>query len=754
MNLLHLTDHYFLAPEFVEVVENQDLHSEGPFDVIIVTHPIFQDYSDQLAALHELRDGFTIKVVTPEKIYNEFSSGKQDPSAIRDYIKMFYDKYEGQEPKFLILFGDGSFDPKDRIENNTNLIPTFQTEESLIGASSYVIDDYFGYLDESEGEDAHGELDIGIGRIPVHTEEEAQIVMDKIGRYISTGDAYFGNWRNRICLIADDEDGNLHLEQADSLANQAILIPALYNKQKIYLDAYTQVKTPSGYRYPDVNKELNDAVNEGALFINYVGHGGKAGWAYERILQTADIINWNNKDRLPVFITASCEFSRFDDPEMKTGGELVLLNPDGGGIGLFTTTRLAYSQSNFSLNQRVYQTAFSRIDGEYPYLGDIIQRSKPPGQPTTRNFVLLGDPALKLAYPSYEVRTLSVKNLQTDQPADTLRALDLIKISGDIIDFNGNLVNDFNGIVKVILFDKKTRYMTRGNDQFSFPVEFFCQDKNLWQGDATVLNGKFEFSFMVPKDIAFNTGLGKISYYAWSEQYDASGYDDEISIGGINPNAQTDLSGPEISLYLNDTNFISGDQTHNNPVMLAYLSDLSGINLSAGGIGHEITAFLDDDQSNIIMLNEYFIREVDNYKSGWITYPFYDLSDGTHTLTLKAWDNYNNSSVKTISFVINMHGPLELSEVVNFPNPFKNSTTFTFNHTRPGDELKIELEIFDITGNKVKSYTNVVYTELTDTPFYVWNSDDIKSGVYLYTLKVTDEDGNTTMQRQKLVKTN
>jgi hypothetical protein len=744
----------YLEPEFVEVVENQNLHGEGPFDFVIVSHPLFLDQANELAAIHESMDGFLVKVVTPLEIYNEFSSGKQDPSAIRDYIKMLYDKFTGQEPRYLLLFGDGSFDPKDRYENNSNFIPTFQNEESWITASSYVIDDYFGYLDDDEGDDAVGELDIGIGRIPVQTIEEAEIVLKKIKDYITPGELSYGPWRSKICLIADDEDGNLHLEQADSLANG--FIPDVYNLQKIYLDAYTQVKTPSGFRYPDVTLAINKAVNEGALIVNYVGHGGKAGWAHERILQSNDILSWKNADKLPVFITATCEFSRFDEPELQTGGEMVLLNPDGGGIALFTTTRLAYSQSNFTLNQRVYSTAFATVDGEFPYMGDVIMRSKPPGQLTTRNFVLLGDPALKIAYPKFDVRTLQIKDKQTNQLTDTIEALDVVEIKGDIIDLNGNTVNSFNGLLNVKIYDKKTRYKTKGNDATSYPIEFFCQDKVIWQGIVTVTNGVFEYSFFVPKDIAYNYGPGKISYYAWSEAADALGYTNDFMLGGINPNASADLTGPEIELYLNNLSFVSGDLTHENPVMLAYLSDQSGINTSGGGIGHEITAILDNDNSNVINLKDYYIQDVDNYQGGSIDYPFYNLPNGTHTLTLKAWDNYNNSAEKTITFVINTDGMLELNQVINYPNPFKNSTTFSFHHTRPGDKLTINLEIFDLAGKLVQSYEDTYNSELTNAPFLTWYGDDLKgnrleSGVYIYTLMVTDEDGNTSIQKQKLI---
>ncbi|MCD4682913.1 MAG: type IX secretion system sortase PorU, partial [Bacteroidales bacterium] len=552
----------FLSPEFVGSVENQNLHGEGPFDYVIVVHPLFENAAYQLAGIHDSINDFLIKVTSPEEIYNEFSSSKQDPTAIRDYMKMLYDKYEGQEPRFLTLFGDGSFDPKDRHENNSNYIPTFQTKESWNSATSYVIDDYFGYLDDDEGNDAIGVLDIGIGRLPVQTSEEAQIAIDKIIRYLTKGEPYFGQWRTRTCMIADDEDGNLHLDQADSLCK---LIPDYYNQNKIYLDSYHQISTPNGHRYPDVTKAINKQMEEGVLIMNYVGHGGKSGWAHERILQTSDIQGWQNEIKLPLFITATCEFSRFDEPELNTGGEMVLLNPNGGGIALLTTTRLAYSQSNFSLNLRVYNNAFNRVDGEMPYLGDLIRLSKPPGQLTTRNFVLLGDPALKLAYPEYEVNTLEVNGNGITSITDTLNALEKITVSGEINNYDGNLIQSFNGMLYATVYDKPSLYNTIGNDANSPPTTFQCQDKIIWHGKATVSNGGFTFSFMVPRDIALNFGKGKISYYAISDNTDAFGYFDNFVIGGINENAEPDTQGPEIELYLNDLSFISGDQTHESP---------------------------------------------------------------------------------------------------------------------------------------------------------------------------------------------
>jgi len=746
----------FLSPEFIGTVENQNLHGEGPYDYVIVAHPLFENEANQLAAIHDSINNLLIKVTSPEEIYNEFSSGKQDPSAIRDYMKMLYDLYEGQEPRFLNLFGDGSFDPKDRHENNSNYIPAFQNKESWNTATSYVIDDFFGMLDDDEGNDAVGELDIGIGRIPVQTPEDAQIVIEKIRRYLTKGEPHFGKWRTKTCMIADDEDGNLHQTQADSLSQ---IIPPFYNQNKIYLDSYQQINTPNGHRYPDVTEAINKQMEEGALIMNYVGHGGKSGWAHERILQTSDIQGWANEIKLPLFITATCEFSRFDEPELNTGGEMVFLNPDGGGIALLTTTRLAYSQSNFSLNLRVYNTAFLRIDGEMPYLGDLIRRSKPPGQLTTRNFILMGDPALKLAYPEYEVSTLEFNGNTNLTKGDTIKALQEVTVKGEINNSDGILVEDFNGLLYASIYDKPSQYTTIGNDGNSYPTNYVCQDKIIWHGEVTVTDGSFTFSFIVPKDIALNYGSGKISYYAYSDNADAFGYYNDFIIGGIDENAEPDTEGPEIDLYLNDLSFVSGDQTDENPVMLAFLHDFSGINLSTNGIGHNITGVLDYDYSNTIMLADYYEPDVDSYQGGKITYPFYDLPDGRHTLTVKTWDNYNNSGEKTIEFVINRTSYLLLGEVGNYPNPFKESTTFTFYHTRPGNELDIQLDIYDITGKHVMNYQTSAIAENTTQSYFTWdgrnaNGSKLDNGIYLYTLFVTDEIDNVAVYKSKLIISN
>jgi len=751
----------FLQPEIIGKIQNQDIHGAGPFEYVIVTNPLFRQQAEEIAAIHDSVDNFNgILVIEPEAIYNEFSSGKQDPTAIRDMIKMFYDKYPGNEPRYLLLIGDGSYDPKDRLEDNSNFIPTFQTEESLSTSTSYVVDDYFGLLDDNEGEDAYGDVDIGIGRLPVRTVDEAEVMVKKIREYLEGNEDVFGDWKNTLCIIADDEDSNLHIKQADSLSSGYHYIPDYINQRKVYLDAYHQITTPSGNKYPDVTKIINAQVDEGALIVNYIGHGGSGGWAHERIIQVSDIINWDNTFRLPLFITATCEFSRFDEPDIVSAGEWVLLNPNGGGIALMTTTRLAYSLSNFRLNERIYARAFLETDGTMPYLGDIIKYSKPPGQLTTRNFVLLGDPALRIGYPDYDVEVKEVKvngnQSNSTTSIDTLSSLQQITVIGEIVDKSGQSVTDFNGLIFPKLFDKPIRTSTIGNDPSSAPFSFKQQTQILWQGKNTVKNGTFSVSFVIPRDMAQNIDKGKISFYAYSDTKDASGAYNDFILWGIDNEAALDNEGPDINIYLNDTNFVSGDQTHANPLMIASLKDEHGINISTNGIGHDITAILDDDYSNIIVLDPYYEQDMNSYQSGWINFPFHDLADGKHTLRLKAWDSYNNSNEASIEFFINSEASLQLTEVKNYPNPFNNETTFTLHHTKPGTELDIHMEIYDLFGKFVLSYETSVYSAGTTLNFLQWDGHDangnkLGSGIYVYTVIVTDQDGNAVTQKQKFI---
>jgi hypothetical protein len=733
----------FLKPEYIGAIENQDLHSLAPVDMVIITPDIFREQAERLANIHRTYDQLSVAVVDLDHIYNEFSSGIQDIAAIRNFMRMLYNQADSSSaPRYLQLFGNGSYDPKDRHHENTNFIPTFQSAQSLSPGSSFVSDDFFGLLDEDEGHDATGALDIGIGRFPVRDLEQAKAAVDKIEHYITHTPQVYGNWRNIVCFIADDEDQNMHFKQAEELAQYVRQNYPEYNIDKIYHDSYQQITTPGGKRYPEVNARINDRVNNGALIINYTGHGGETGWSEERVVEIADINAWSNWDRLPLFITATCEFSRFDDPEHTSAGELVFLNQHGGGIALFTTTRLAFATSNFNMNKRVYEYIFKKENGEYLRIGDIFRFSKVPVINSNRNIVLLGDPALRLTYPEYNIIATSFNGESVAAVSDTARALTKVTVEGEIVRSDSSLVENFNGILSPEVFDKEKRIMTIGNDPKSYPAEFFVQNDCIYRGKVTVKDGKFSFSFIIPKDIFFDYGNGKISFYANNDQSDACGYWDEMIIGGLDQEAIIDNTGPEIDLFMNREDFVAGDILNPDPLMYVYLSDESGINALGNGIGHDITLLFNDGSEQYITLNDYFEPDLDSYQSGKILFPFSDLANGSYTLRLKAWDLHNNSSTFTTNFLISDNIKLAVGNLLNYPNPFTLSTKFAFDHNQYGGDLKVEIKIFDINGRLVNIIGPVDVLSTGYQPESIeWDGKDlngnrISAGVYIYKMRI------------------
>lgn len=725
-------------PEGENTVENQDLHSLSDIEMIIISPAELLSQAQELAWFHEEQDQLRTVTVTPEQIYYEFSSGNPDPAAYRNFMKMLYDKASGTEemPRYLLLFGDGSYrnfaDGNDG--NNKCQLLTYQSANSLRPVSSYVSDDYFGLLDDNE-DIGTGLLDIGIGRFPVNTSEQAAAVINKIKRYYSSASS--GSWQNNICFIADDEDGNIHMSQADMISSYINTNYPSNNLIKIYLDAYSQVTTSAGPRYPEVNKSIENTLNRGVLIMNYTGHGGKEGLSQEQIVRHEDIRNWKNSI-YPLFVTATCEFSRFDDYEITTAGEDVFLNENGGGIGLLTTTRLVYSGPNFILNQEFYKY-FSRKDssGNYYRLGDLLRKTKNSSGTDINKlcFTLLGDPALRLANPGLGVLTTEIDQTDAGSFSDTLKAYREVTVKGIITDPSGNQATDFNGLIYPSLYDKEQLVKTLGNDHGE-PFVFRQQESLLYKGKATVKNGNFEFSMVVPREIAYNYGKGKISYYAAADNMDASGYFDRFTIGGVSREVIPDNEGPEIHLSLNDRNFKDGGVTDQFPVLIADLNDENGINISGTGIGHDITGTLDNNTSGTFILNNFFESETDNYKKGSIAYKLPGLTPGKHILTLKAWDIFNNSTTAEITFEVADSSSLIVKNLHNFPNPFSGSTNFVFEHNQPGKLLDAELQIFSITGKMVYNEKMNIFSDGFTSGLI---SRDVNSagtklerGIYLY----------------------
>ncbi|MCK9401036.1 MAG: type IX secretion system sortase PorU [Bacteroidales bacterium] len=744
----------YLPVMFVKKVENQNLHGAGPREMIIITNSLFREQAERLAAYHAAADGLSVLVTDIGQVYNEFSSGAPDLTAIRDFMKMLYDSApEGEEPEYLLLFGDASFDYKDVKEKNSNLVPTWEDDESLTIVYSIATDDYFGFLD-GPGDNL---LDIGIGRFPVQTIEQATVAVDKVIHYATNSSIVMKDWRNYICFVADDEDANLHLNQAEEMSVFIDTNYGVYNVDKIYVDAFPQISTPGGQRAPEVNKAINNRIDKGCLIMNYTGHGGEVGWGHERFLENSDINSWTNYDRMPIFITATCEFSRYDDPDRVSAGEYAYLNPKGGAIAMFTTARATFGGSNFNLNTALFDIMFERNGDEFYCFGDLIRLAKNQGGvvDNDKKFILLGDPALHLAYPRHEVVTTRINGEDISSMPDTLKALSKITVEGEVL-LASKGSGGFKGTIYPIVFDKPSRITTLQTDPTSHPNTFELQNNILYKGKAQVTDGKFSFTFIVPKDIAYQYGFGKISYYASNDEEDAHGFYRNILVGGFNPSVEPDDTGPAVQLYMNDELFHFGGLTDENPHMLSFVSDNSGINTVGSGIGHDIVAILDGNTEKPIILNDFYEADLDSYTRGTIRYPFHNLEEGLHTLSLKVWDVFNNSGEAYLEFFVIKSEKFIVDELNNYPNPFTEGTTFVFSHNQAEGKLDVSLSVFDLNGQIVKTFEKSIIPAGYRSELIYWNGRDdsgypLSKGMYIYRIQVRNEAGQTDGKAGKLI---
>jgi hypothetical protein len=749
------------------VIPNQDLHSSVEAEMIIITHPKFLRYARELAGIHQAESGLESLVVTTTEVYNEFSGGIPDIAALRNFVRMKYVKQKGtaRPLKYLLLFGDGSYENRTPPPGNPNFIPTYQSQNSNVVVSSFTSDDFYGLLDDGEGE-SEGTEDIGIGRFPVTDTLQARVLLTKIRKYLDP--VNMGNWRNIITLTADDEDGNAHMSDAEGLEQVLKQKSPEYNVEKIYLDAFRQNTSVNGQSYPDVTKAINDRINKGCLIFNYTGHGNEAYLAHERIIRTEDYMSWKNNGRLPLFITATCEFSRFDDVEISamrdmtektSAGEMILLSPDGGAIALMSTTRVVFSAPNFFLNRNIFSCAFERDSlGNSMRLGDIIRIAKnnSGSGSNKRNFSLLGDPALKLTYPWHgKVVTDSVNHIAVSAGTDSLKALSMITISGHVEDYHGNFLNDFDGTVSPLVYDKESRIRTLAND--GGPVmEFGMRNNILFSGKTSAKDGFFSFGFIVPRDIDYSFGNGKISYYANDSERDMNGSFMDLVVGGFSNAATMDTTGPHIRLFMNDTLFRDGGITDENPVLLALIEDKGGINTTGSGIGHDLTGYLDNDRNNSFVLNNSYVNDFDNYKKGRVIYNISNLDQGSHSFTLRAWDNFNNSAEETIRFEVVTGGKFILKNLFNYPNPFTGSTSITGEMNRPGEIIKVILNIYSLNGKVIRTIRLSTPSTGYVLPPVEWDGLDdgggrVARGMYLYEVTVATEKGERSRASGKMI---
>ncbi|MGA9271519.1 MAG: type IX secretion system sortase PorU [Lutimonas sp.] len=752
----------FKLPEALEnsPIENQNLHALKDLDYLIITRDYLIGEAERIADYHREQSNLNVAVVDLEHVYNEFSSGSPDLTAIRDFVRHLYlNSNPDRRIRYLCLFGDASFDFKDRISDNNNIVPAFQSFESFNLATSYVTDDYFGMMDDTEGELVSSDKqDVATGRFVVTTLSEAREAVNKTLQYYS--ESSFGDWRNTVTFVADDPDepNEFILQQTvDLIAQEVESTRPEFNLKKIYSDAYPQESTAGGERYPGVNQAIDNAVESGSLVLDYFGHGGVNGWANERILEVPQVQNWSNYNTLPLFITVTCEFARFDNPLRPTAGEFALLNRDGGPVTLISTTREIFISVGQVFNRTLFEELFDP-ENENSSISEALMYSKQEFGSPQRLFVyFFGDPAMSLALGKPSIKLTRINGKDIVQQADTLKALSKVNLEGVVTDAAGNPASNFNGTLSATIFDKSLDKSTLDNDNFGRKMEFSSIESKIFRGRASVTDGKFAFEFIVPRDIRIAYGQAKISLYADNQLIDKAGADQTVVVGGVDPNAPEDNQGPAIQLFMNDESFVDGGNTSSSPLLYAILEDESGINTSITSVDHDIIAILDDDNANPYVLNDYYETELDDFKKGKVKFPFRELEPGLHTVKFKCWDTYNNPSESTLSFIVVNDNDLILSNVLNYPNPFVNYTEFWFNHNKPNEALEVQVQIFTISGKLVKTLNQSVQSDGLLSREISWNGLDdfgnkIGKGVYVYRLHVRSVLSNASAEKfEKLV---
>ena len=726
-------------------------------DYVIITPRFLANQAEKLANFHRINADLNVKVLTTEAIYQEFSSGKQDIAAIRNCIKYIYQNASSVDKriKYVNLFGDASFDYKDRINNNGNIVPIFHSKFSnSTGESSFASDDFYGLMDENEGNitSFFGGIDIAVGRMLVNTTQQADEMVNKVIVYHDQKSQ--GIWRNNFVLISDDSDkssdASLQSRQ-NQLADKITTEKPFFNVDKIFTDSYSQEASAGGSRYPKARTDLFNAFEKGALVFNYLGHGGEDGLASERIWEKSDGQNLKNQFKYPLFITITCEFSRFDDPTHPTAGEYTYWNPKGGAIAMLTTIRSIgqYSAENF--NDLLIQNLLSYNSNQYTSIAEVLRMSKNSNPSSSSNVIVcLGDPAIRLAIPKPKISLMKINDVAITGIFEDLKSLSKIKITGIITDENDNLLSNYNGELATAIFDKNTTATTLNNDGYSPAMSFTQMGETIFRGNASVNNGQFEFSFVVPRDIRIPVGNGKISFYSQHKEKleNQTGFNTQIKVGGINENAPQDNISPKVQLYMNDETFVSGGITNESPFLIANLEDENGIN-TASAIGHDIVAVLDGDSSNPYILNDYYQTKLDDFTNGTLRFPLRNLAAGLHTIAVTAWDVYNNPVTTEIQFIVTSDEGITLKNVLNYPNPFVNYTEFWFTHNRPYEPLEVQVQIMTITGKVIWTKNQIVTTDGFLSRDLTWNGrddfgDKVGKGVYIYKLTV-----KSTLTNQK-----
>lgn len=756
------------APVTVGEVANQNLHALPQQDMIIIAQPNFTTQAERLAEAHRTKDNLTVRVVTPESIYNEFSSGTPDATAYRRFMKMFYDRKtsEADAPKYLLLFGDGSFDNRKltsawKSVDMSNMLLTYQTENSL-SSQSYVIDDYFGFLDDADNKKSlqNKKLCLGIGRFPIRTVEQATQMVDKVISYMENKNT--GSWKNNLCFMADDgsnTDGFMteHMEFADQLAGYVESEHPEFLVNKLYYDAYKKDMTAG--TYPDVRSGLQKLLKDGLLLFNYTGHGGTTALSDEKVLTQTDI-NQFTYTHLPVWVTATCDFTRFDDLNT-SAGEDVFLNKSSGGIALFTTVRVAYSRPNFPINDNVIRNLFERNNGRRRTLGEVMQATKNTLSSVYKlGFCLIGDPAVKMAYPEFGMKVTTVNGQSVDGNSISFKALEKITVEGEVLDASGQLVTDFTGIVNPTVKDSKVTVtcLKNSNKDDSPAFTFTDYPNTIFIGNDSVRNGKFSFTFTVPKDISYSNLQGKMNLYAVDTESgnEAQGNFDNFIVGGTSDTAETDTIGPEIrALYLNDTTFMDGGQVNTTPYFVAELWDKSGVNITGSSVGHDMMLVIDESTVLSYNLNSYYELLPGEEGTGIVKFPIPALEPGKHTAEFWVWDILNNSTVRTFTFEVVEGLKPFLFDVIATPGIAREQVTFHLMHNRPESRMRVGIMVYDLAGRQLWKHEESGTSGLFENYTVSWDLTSggarMRPGVYIYRAAISTDNSKDATKARKFI---
>ena len=762
----------FAVPEYVNNITNQDLHGDGAYDMLIVipTSQKLRKQAERLAEFHKQHDGLRVRVLPADELFNEFSSGTPDANAYRRYLKMQYDRAESDAdlPRYLLLFGDCAWDNRMNTADWKKSSPDdyllcFESENSFSETRCYIDDGFFCLLDDGEGTDpmSTDKLDMAVGRFPVTSETEAKVMVDKVIAYVNNRNS--GAWQNTLVFMGDDGNQNLHMNDVNAAATQiSSMYPGFFIK-KVMWDAYKRETSSTGNTYPEVSRLIKQYQNNGALIMDYAGHGRAEQISHEAVLKLEDFQQFNHTN-LPIWITASCDIMPFDGLE-ETIGETAVLNSKGGAIAFFGTTRTVYASGNKLINMAFLRHVLTIENGKPISIGEAQRRAKnemitsKSGDKSENKlqYSLLGDPAVALHLPTMEIEIDSINGM--DATAATtkmavLKAGSIAKLKGHVKGASDN----FNGVVTVTVRDNEERIVCRQNDRREADTAYVYRDRTkiLFSGSDSIVGGKFEFKFAVPKDINYSNATGLINVYAVNNEHtiNAHGQNSRFLVGGSDM-AGNDSIGPSIYCYLNSPSFTNGGNVNSTPYFVAQIKDEDGINATGNGIGHDLELIIDGDMTKTYVLNDNFQYDFGSYTSGNTYYNIPELEEGPHTLLFRAWDVLNNSSTTQLSFNVVKGLQPSLFCVSCTNNPATTETTFIITHDRTGSEMDVEVEIFDVSGRLLwkhaESGLSMTGAYTVDWDLTVDGGRRLQTGVYLYRVRVASDGSSKASKAKKLI---